>query len=75
MKLDPRTEKCYPACELARIIKKEFGIERSHSTILRWMKIGRQGITLDSIPVGGQRISSIEAVERFFQKLSLEEEA
>lgn len=70
--LNPKEERCYSACELARLLKKEFDIEKSHSTLLRWMRRGRRGIKLESIPVGGQRYSSLEAVQRFFERLDEE---
>lgn len=72
MKIDPRKEKCYSACELARLLKSEFGIERSHFTVRRWMRqVDRYGKKLDSLPIGGQLCSSVEALRRF---LGMEEE-
>jgi hypothetical protein len=74
VKIDPRKEKCYSACELTRLLKTEFGIERSHFTIRRWMTKGTRGKTLEYIPIGGQLCSSIEALERFLRLTGLEGE-
>lgn len=72
--IDTSEEKTYSACELARLLKSQRGIERSHRTVLRWMKKGcrRKGrqIRLESLSVGGQFCSSMEAIDRFFERLS-----
>lgn len=65
MKIDPRKEKCYSASEITRILREEFGLERSDFTVRRWMRTGAKGKVLDSVPVGGQLCSSLEALERF----------
>ena len=40
------------------------------STINRWAKAGLRGIRLETICVGGSRFTSIEALQRFFERLS-----
>jgi Protein of unknown function (DUF1580) len=39
-------------------------------TIARWARRGCRGIRLETVVLGGRRYSSIEAVERFFSRLS-----
>lgn len=76
MKINPRKEKCYSACEITRLLKREFGIDRSHKTVWRWMRYGipRKDVVLDSIEIGGQLCSSVEALERFLKLSGLEGE-
>ncbi len=39
-------------------------------TIARWARRGCRGVRLETIVLGGRRYSSVEAVERFFIRLS-----
>jgi hypothetical protein len=44
---------------------------RPHSsTLFRWWRDGSRGIKLESLLVGGRRYTSVEAIERFIQRLS-----
>ena len=40
------------------------------STLYRWATQGLRGIVLETIQVGGQRCTSVEALQRFFDRLS-----
>jgi hypothetical protein len=42
----------------------------SHATWWRWWRKGRRGIRLETVVRGGRRLTSIEAVQRFFDKLT-----
>ena len=42
----------------------------SVSTIFRWVSPGLRGIQFETVKVGGRRCTSIEALERFFQRLT-----
>lgn len=44
--------------------------KKSIATVWRWMLTGCRGVRLESILLGGRRITSKEAVERFVAKLS-----
>jgi hypothetical protein len=39
-------------------------------TICRWARRGCRGVRLETVVLGGRRYSSLEAVERFFTRLS-----
>lgn len=42
--------------------------KRPHlASIYRWLKTGIAGVRLESLIIGGTRVTSIEALERFFQ--------
>ena len=45
------------------------------STVHRWAGRGVKGVRLEVIQVGGTRITTIEAIHRFFQRLAGEEPA
>jgi hypothetical protein len=42
------------------------------STLFRWTTIGVRGVVLESIQIGGTRCTSREALQRFFEQLSLQ---
>lgn len=39
------------------------------ATLYRWSATGLRGIRLETIQVGGTRCTSVEALQRFFEKL------
>jgi hypothetical protein len=39
-----------------------------HATVFRWMTRGCRGIVLESYRIGGQRITSTQALHRFFER-------
>jgi hypothetical protein len=45
------------------------------STLYRWATVGCKGIVLETIQVGGTRCTSREALQRFFERLSLPSQA
>ena len=40
------------------------------STLYRWVKVGVRGIKLEAIQVGGTLCTSLEALQRFFDRLT-----
>lgn len=40
-------------------------------TVRRWVEVGLKGVKLETLYVGGIRHTSAEAVQRFFERLSL----
>jgi hypothetical protein len=42
----------------------------SYKTIHSWSKYGHRGVKLETVPLGGKRISSMEAVQRFTERLA-----
>ena len=47
------------------------GVRPNIATIFRWMVAGVKGIKLESLVVGGTRCTSIEALQRFFDALTV----
>ncbi len=43
------------------------------STLLRWALRGVKGIKLETVIVGGRRFTSLEAIQRFIERLSKSE--
>ena len=46
------------------------GVKPNPATIWRWMQQGVRGIKLESIMVGATRCTSIESLQRFFNRLT-----
>jgi hypothetical protein len=40
------------------------------ATFYRWATIGCRGVVLETIQIGGSKCTSVEALDRFFQRLS-----
>lgn len=69
--IDIKTEKTIPFTEAARQLSRLLGGKKTHvSTIHRWATSGCKGIILEWIQIGGTRCTSIEALQRFFNRLS-----
>ncbi|MEQ8763208.1 MAG: DUF1580 domain-containing protein [Planctomycetota bacterium] len=48
--------------------------KRPHlATVYRWTTRGLQGIVLESVQIGGKRYTSLEAIQRFIERLSSSE--
>lgn len=45
------------------------------ATIYRWTTRGVKGIVLETIQIGGSRCTSVEALQRFFEQLSLKSQS
>lgn len=72
--IDTSKEQPYSAAEMARLLAEKYQVQRSEATIGKWMvrgvKCGDSRAYLDSIVIGRQRCSSLEAYERFIEKLN-----
>jgi len=56
------------ACAL--LPRRRRGKKPSVATLYRWATTGVRGVRLESIMVGGTRCTSIEAIQRFFDRLT-----
>ncbi len=57
--------------DASRRLPARRGGKRPHvSCIYRWTTVGCKGVVLESLPVGGTRCTSVEALERFFKTLA-----
>jgi hypothetical protein len=58
------TEKLMP---LVQAVESATGRRVHLSTVLRWTMRGSKGLTLESVFLGGRRLTSVESVRRFIQ--------
>lgn len=54
----------------AYIPRRRKGRRTSASTLYRWAAVGVRGVKLETIQVGGSKCTSLEALQRFFDRLS-----
>jgi hypothetical protein len=54
----------------SRLPKRRRGKRPDISTLYRWAQVGLHGIRLETIKIGGQTCTSVEALQRFFDALS-----
>lgn len=75
MPIDIRTEEVFSltaATKLPVFRHRRGGKRINVSTLWRWATNGVRGIKLETIMVGGTRETSLEAIERFFEALTLQ---
>jgi len=69
--IDPNTETLVSLAEVARILPRRRGGKKAHlSGIYRWTTAGCKGVVLESLQCGGTRVTSREALARFFERLT-----
>jgi hypothetical protein len=68
-------EQTLPLQALAQLIPGNCGKPVHYETLRRWSRQGVQGIKLESKKLGGKRVSSLEAVDRFMEQLTAREVA
>ena len=74
MPIDIRSEEIFSltaATKLPCFRNRRAGKPINVSTLWRWATVGVRGVKLETIMAGGTRATSIEAVERFFEALTL----
>lgn len=70
-----RSEELLTLRQAARMLPSTRGNKGPHvSTLYRWAQRGVRGCRLETIPVGGIRCTSVEALQRFFDALAAERE-
>jgi hypothetical protein len=69
--IDFATETVIPLTQATARIPRRRGGKKTHvSTVYRWTTVGCRGIVLEWLMVGGTRCTSIEALQRFFDRLT-----
>ena len=64
-------ERVLPLSQACRHLPRRRGIKPTHpATLYRWAKGGIKGVRLETIKVGGSMCTSIEALQRFCERLS-----
>ena len=75
MAIDIRSEEIFSLTAATRLPcfrNRRAGKRINVSTIWRWATVGVRGVKLETIMAGGSRATSFEAVERFFEVLTLQ---
>jgi hypothetical protein len=72
MPINISTETLIPLIQAAaHLPRRRRGRKASASTLHRWATRGLRGVVLESLQVGGTRCTSLAALQRFFDKLSI----
>ena len=69
--IDIETEQLVPIRQVPRLLPPRPSGRRVHiSAVYRWMSRGIRGVVLESVKVGGSTYTSMEALQRFADRLS-----
>jgi hypothetical protein len=69
--IDSTTETLISLSEAAKAVPRRRKGRKTHlSTIYRWATVGVRGVVLETLQCGGSRVTSREALQRFFERLS-----
>lgn len=69
--IDVASERLFPLSEApGHVPAKSRGRRVGLSTVYRWASGGIRGVTLETVPVGGVRYTSEEALVRFYARLA-----
>ncbi len=69
--IDPLTEQIVSLPEGAKFCPERRSGKKPHvSCLYRWTNTGCKGVVLESLQVGGTRCTSLEAMARFFNRLT-----
>lgn len=69
--IDIATERVVSLGDATKLLpKRRRGKKRHVSALYRWAKHGLRGVQLETIPVGGTLCTSMEALQRFFERLA-----
>lgn len=69
--IDISTEKLVSFTQATKTLPQRRGGKRPHvATLYRWAQRGHKGIRLESLQIGGCKCTSMEALQRFFDRLS-----
>ena len=72
--IDFANEQVVSLNEAARMLPRRREGKKPHvSTLYRWTIRGVRGVILETIQVGGTRCTSVEALHRFFERLSIDD--
>jgi hypothetical protein len=74
--LDHRSEQLIPLSQVPDHLPRTNAGNRPHpATIYRWVSRGIRGTKLETIRIGGRRLTSVEAIDRFIECTSRRKEA
>lgn len=69
--LDINSERIVSLSEAAALLPRRRQNRKPHvATLYRWSQRGCRGVVLETIQIGGTKCTSVEALQRFFDRLS-----
>ena len=68
--IDLAAETTIPLSDAPKHLPAKNGKRIHLATVYRWIMRGVQGVKLESLKVGGGRVTSVEALQRFAERLS-----
>src|SRR4051794_32368991 len=68
--IDLQNEQIFPLSRPPKFLVGRTGRPIHRTTFGRWFKDGVRGVKFETALMGGTRVSSVEAVERFMRRLS-----
>ncbi len=72
--IDIETENLLPLAKAAGMLPGRQGKRCHESTVLRWVLKGCNGVKLEAIRMGGRWLTSLQALQRFAQALTPNQE-
>ena len=71
--IDAKTEELVTLRDATKLLPKRRGGKRPHvATLYRWALRGLRGVVLETLQIGGTLCTSEEALQRFFERLTVE---
>jgi hypothetical protein len=70
MPIDISREDILSMTQATRCVPPLRGRQVAVSTLFRWSTAGLNGVRLETIQIGGTRCTSVQALQRFFDRLS-----
>jgi hypothetical protein len=69
--IDSTSETLISLADAAKAVPRRRRGRKTHlSTIYRWATVGVRGVVLETLQCGGSRVTSREALQRFYERLS-----
>jgi hypothetical protein len=69
--IDSTTETLISLADAAKSVPRRRRGRKTHlSTLYRWATVGVRGVVLETLQCGGSRITSKQALQRFYERLS-----
>jgi hypothetical protein len=68
--IDIQNEQVISLTQGTKVLPGRRGGKRPHvATLYRWAQRGHRGVVLETIQIGGTKCTSVEALQRFFNRL------
>lgn len=68
-----QSEPLLPLVEAAKLLPGNKGKHLHYETLRRWGKVGVRGVRLETKPLGGKKVTSPQAIDRFMDRLAAAE--